>query len=194
MPAMSIPDPVSLDNLLSLHGRCAVVTGGSRGLGEAIVRRLAEAGASVVLTGRGREALQRVEAQVVAAGGTAVGIQADAARVEDARRVINLTVERFGTVDILVNNAAVFPASLATEMSEAVWDETVDTDLKGAFFTSQFAANAMIAAGRGAASSISCPWMHSGPLGCWWLMLRPKLACGLLPNPWPKSWPNTGYW
>ena len=74
MPAMSIPDPAPLNNLLSLHGRCAVVTGGSRGLGKAIVTRLAEAGASVVLTGRGRGALQRVEAQVVAAGGTAVGI------------------------------------------------------------------------------------------------------------------------
>jgi hypothetical protein len=118
--SLSIPDPLPLDGLLSLQGRCAVVTGGSRGIGEAIVRRLVEAGAAVVFTGRGREALQRVEAQVAAAGGKAVGVQADVSRIEDSRRVINLAVERFGRVDILVNNAAVFPGSLAMEMTEAV--------------------------------------------------------------------------
>ena len=64
-PSISIPEPQSFDSLLSLKGRCAVVTGGSRGLGEAIVRRLTQAGAAVVLTGRGREAMQRVEALVV---------------------------------------------------------------------------------------------------------------------------------
>lgn len=147
--SLSIPDHLPLDGLLSLQGRCAVVTGGSRGIGEAIVRRLVEAGAAVVFTGRGREALQRVEAQVAAAGGKAVGVQADVNHLEDSRKVINLAVERFGRVDILINNAAVFPGSSAMVMSEAVWDETFDTDLKGAFFASQFAAEAMIAAGRG---------------------------------------------
>lgn len=148
-PSVSIPEPPAFDNLLSLKGRCAVVTGGSRGLGEAIVHRLAQAGASVVLTGRGREALLCVEAKIAATGGQALGVQADMASLEDSQKVIDQTVERFGRVDILVNNAAVFPPSIFVEVSEKTWDYTVDADLKGAFFLAQFAARAMIAAGRG---------------------------------------------
>ena len=113
----TIPEPQPFDSLLSLKGRCAVVTGGSRGLGEAIVRRLAEAGASVVLTGRGHKALQQVEAVVNASGGQALGVRADLASLKDSQRVIDQTIERFGRVDILVNNAAVFPPSLSIEVS-----------------------------------------------------------------------------
>jgi NAD(P)-dependent dehydrogenase (short-subunit alcohol dehydrogenase family) len=108
-PSISIPEPTPFDQLLSLRGKCAVVTGGSRGLGEAIVRRLTQADAAVVLTGRGLEALQRVESQVASTGGKAVGVQADISRIKDSQKVIDLAVERFGHVDILVNNAAVFP-------------------------------------------------------------------------------------
>jgi NAD(P)-dependent dehydrogenase (short-subunit alcohol dehydrogenase family) len=146
---MSIPEPPPFDSLLSLKGRCAVVTGGSRGLGEAIVHRLSQAGAAVVLTGRGIEALKRVESKITAAGGQALGLQADVASLQDSQRVIDQAVERFGHVDILVNNAAVFPPSLAIEVSEATWDRIIDTDLKGAFFLAQYAAKAMIAAGNG---------------------------------------------
>ncbi len=145
----TIPEPVPFDRLLSLKGRCAVVTGGSRGIGEAIVLRLAEAGAFVVVTARGQGALEKVEAKVIAKGGQAVGLPADIGSIEDARRVIDLAVSRFGSVDILVNNAAVFPPCLSVEMTEALWDETVDTDLKGPFFLSKFAAAEMIKAGRG---------------------------------------------
>jgi NAD(P)-dependent dehydrogenase (short-subunit alcohol dehydrogenase family) len=90
--AISIPGPQPFDSLLSLKGRCAVVTGGSRGLGEAIVRRLAEAGAAVVLTGRGLEALRRVESEIKATGGQALGVQADLAILEDSRKVIDQAV------------------------------------------------------------------------------------------------------
>lgn len=113
------------------------------------MRRLAEAGAAVVLTGRGREALERVEAQVSAVGGKAVAVQADIGRIEDSQKVIALAVERFGRIDILVNNASVFPPCVAMEMTESVWDQTFDTDLRGAFFAAKLAAHAMIAAGHG---------------------------------------------
>ena len=103
----SIPKPAPLDELLSLNGKCAIVTGGRRGLGEAIVRQLAQAGAAVALTGRGGDALQRVESEINAAGGQAVGVQTDPASLKDSQNVIDRTVERFGRVDILVNNAAV---------------------------------------------------------------------------------------
>src|SRR5262245_20676208 len=147
--SISIPEAQPFDSLLSLKGRCAVVTGGSRGLGEAIVRRLSQAGASVVLTGRGLDALKRVESELAAAGGQAMGVQADVASLQDSQRLSDQAVERFGRVDILVNNAAVFPPSLFVEVSEDVFDHTVDTNLKGAYFLAQFAARAMISAGRG---------------------------------------------
>jgi len=119
-----------------------------RGLGEAIAQRLTQAGASVVLTGRGLEALQRVESQA-AAGGQALGLQADIGSLQYSQKVIDQAAERFGRIDILVNNAAVFPPSMFSEVSEEVWDQTVDTDLKGAYFLAQFAAKAMISAGHG---------------------------------------------
>ena len=76
-------------------------------------------------------------------------MQADLASLKDSQKVIDQTMERFGRVDILLNNAAVFPPSLFVGVSEKVWDETIDTDLKGAFFLAQFAAKAMISGGRG---------------------------------------------
>jgi len=148
-PSLSIPKPQSFESLLSLNDRCVVVTGGSRGIGETIVKRFVKAGALVVFTGRGIETLQRVEAEVSAAGGKAVGIQSDIRRIEDSQKLINLVVERFGQIDIMVNNAAVFPGSGAMEMAESVWDEIFDTDLKGAFFAAKFAAKAMMTAGHG---------------------------------------------
>jgi NAD(P)-dependent dehydrogenase (short-subunit alcohol dehydrogenase family) len=146
---ITIPEPPSFESLLSLKGRCAIVTGGSRGLGEAIVHRLSQAGASVVLTGRGLEALKKVEADITAAGGTALGVPSDMASLQDSQRLIDQTVQRFGRVDILVNNAAVFPPSLFIETSAETWDTTVDADLKGAYFLAQFAAKAMIKRGHG---------------------------------------------
>jgi NAD(P)-dependent dehydrogenase (short-subunit alcohol dehydrogenase family) len=137
-PAMSIPEPQSFDSLLLLKDRCAVVTGGSRGLGQAIVHRLSQAGASVVLTGRGSEALIQVESQINETGGRAMAVQADLGSLHDSQRVIDQAVERF-----------VFPPSIFVEVSESTWDTTVDTDLKGAFFLAQFAARMMIKAGNG---------------------------------------------
>jgi NAD(P)-dependent dehydrogenase (short-subunit alcohol dehydrogenase family) len=85
-PTFAIPDPIPFDQLLSLKGRCAIVTGGTRGIGEAVVLRLAQAGASVVVTARGQEGLTRIEAKVTAVGGQAAGIQADAAQMDDTQR------------------------------------------------------------------------------------------------------------
>jgi NAD(P)-dependent dehydrogenase (short-subunit alcohol dehydrogenase family) len=148
-PLLTIPEPTEQDRLLSLDGKCAVVTGGSRGLGEATVHRLARAGASVVFTARGADALQRVEKDLTATGATTLGVPADISSLEDSQRVIDTAVERFGTVDILVNNAALYNASTALETSEELFDNLVGADLKGAFFLAQYAAKAMIDAGKG---------------------------------------------
>lgn len=80
-PSLSIPETQPFADLLSLRGRVAVVTGGTRGIGAAIVRRMAQAGASVVVTGRGKPALKEIEAEIGAMGGSAIGVQADAGSV-----------------------------------------------------------------------------------------------------------------
>jgi NAD(P)-dependent dehydrogenase (short-subunit alcohol dehydrogenase family) len=145
----TIPEPTDWKDLLCLDGKCAVVTGGTRGLGEATVRRLAQAGAAVVFTGRGKDALAHVKDQLSADGHTVLGVQADVASLDDSRRVIEVATDRFGRVDILVNNAALYTPSFALETSEDLFDSVVGADLKGAFFLAQFAARAMIAAGGG---------------------------------------------
>ncbi len=81
------------------------------------MHRLSQAGASVVLTGRGLDALKKVESQLTASGGQALGVQADLANLQDSQRVIDQAKGRFGRVDILVNNAAVFPGAIFLEVT-----------------------------------------------------------------------------
>jgi NAD(P)-dependent dehydrogenase (short-subunit alcohol dehydrogenase family) len=145
----TIPKPTPFAQLMSLTGKNAIVTGGSRGLGEATVHRLAQAGANVLFTGRGADALKRVEEQITATGATAVGVQADIGNLEDSQRVVASAIERFGGVNILVNNAALYTPSFTLDTSEELFDSVVGADLKGAFFLAQYAAKAMIDAGGG---------------------------------------------
>ncbi|MFN2387451.1 MAG: 3-oxoacyl-[acyl-carrier-protein] reductase [Thermoanaerobaculia bacterium] len=114
--------------------RTAVVTGGSRGIGKAISRELASAGARVVLTfredsGRAEETV----AEIARAGGDAVAIAVDVREVEAVRALADRVGRDFGGADILVNNAGVIRDALFTFMKEEDWDYVLDIDLKGAF-------------------------------------------------------------
>lgn len=140
----TVPETKSLNDLLSLQGKVAIVTGGSRGIGKQIVSRFTEAGANVVITGRGLEALQKVEAEFRAKGFDVTHCQADVSNIADSQKVIDLAVKTYGRLDILVNNAASFPFCDALSMTEEVWDKCFDTDAKGTFFMSKFAAEQMI--------------------------------------------------
>src|SRR5687768_6959280 len=93
----------------SLAGQVAIVTGGSKGLGLAIARGLAEAGASVALAARSAETLDQAVKEIESAGGKAVGVATDVTDAAAVRALVDQTVEAFGTVDILVNNAGVAP-------------------------------------------------------------------------------------
>jgi glucose 1-dehydrogenase/2-deoxy-D-gluconate 3-dehydrogenase len=138
-----------LTDLLNLTGRVAVVTGAGRGMGSAIARRLAEAGARVVATDfRGEEVAAVVEG-IRAAGGSAVAVTADAASVDDAERVMGAAREAFGGVDILVNNAGLFPPAPLLEITPELWDRVHSVNLRGLFFHAQAAARQMIGQGRG---------------------------------------------
>lgn len=143
------PQPKALDKLLSLQGKTAVITGGSRGIGKQILTRFTEAGCKVVFTGRSLEALQAVEKEFKDKGFDVACFQADISSVEDSHKTIDFTVKKYGRLDILVNNAASFPFCDALSMTEETWNKCFDTDAKGSFFMSQAAAKEMIKEGHG---------------------------------------------
>jgi NAD(P)-dependent dehydrogenase (short-subunit alcohol dehydrogenase family) len=118
----------------SLDGKVAIVTGASRGIGRAIARRLAQAGAQVVVSSRKLENVQPVADEIVAAGGQALAVQAHVGSPDDVAALVARAVETFGRVDVAVNNAATNPhfGPLLTA-DEAQWDKILDTNAKGAF-------------------------------------------------------------
>ena len=130
--------------------RCAIVTGGSRGIGRAVAVALGGAGWRVVINYHSNAAAAEEAAGLVRqAGGEAAIIQADIGNLAQHAAVVDAAVSRFGRIDLLVNNAGVAPKVRADllEMGEESWDYVVDTNLKGPFFLSQRVARAMIDAG-----------------------------------------------
>lgn len=125
-------------------GKVAVVTGGSKGIGRAIALTLSAEGAKVMICSRHLEAAQVVVSEIQAAGGEGTAIQADMARRLDAEALIQGCVERFGRLDILVNNAAITKDGLVVRMKEEDWDAVLNVNLKGAFFTTRTALRPML--------------------------------------------------
>jgi NAD(P)-dependent dehydrogenase (short-subunit alcohol dehydrogenase family) len=131
----------------SLAGRRALVTGASRGIGRAIAVGLAQAGATVAVSGRHKAALDKVVAAIADAGGLAVPVVQDVARPEDCHAGVAQAVAALGGLDILINNAGMEEVRPSLEIDEALWDRILDTNLKGAFFCAQAAAAEMKRAG-----------------------------------------------
>jgi 3-oxoacyl-[acyl-carrier protein] reductase len=128
----------------SLEGKVAIVTGGSRGIGEAIATLLSERGAAVVVSGRDAARLQRAVATLEEHGGAALGVVADAGKREDADRLVEAARERFGRLDILVNNAGITRDGLLIRMKDDDWDRVMETNLRGAFLMTRAAAKLMV--------------------------------------------------
>ncbi len=118
---------------MSLAGKVAVVTGGSRGIGAAIVQALAEAGAAVTLCARNGEAAAAAAKAVEAAGGQALGIAADVGQPAEAERLITACLDRFGRLDILVNNAGITRDGLLLRLKAEDWDQVLAVNLTAAF-------------------------------------------------------------
>ncbi len=115
-----------------LDGRVALVTGGSRGLGRAMVEALAEAGASVALTSRTAEASESVAKKVAdAAGVKTLGLAAEVTRKEDVETSVARVLDTFGRLDILINNAGINIRGPIESLEEADWDAVINTNLKG---------------------------------------------------------------
>lgn len=132
----------------SLLGRKALVTGASRGIGEALALGLARFGADVAIAARDPAKLARVAAAIEATGRRAVPVAMDVSAVASVQAGVAAAAEALGGLDILLNNAGTEQVCPSLEVDEALWDRILDTNLKGAFFVAQAAAGYM-KAGQG---------------------------------------------
>lgn len=140
---------VSTKDLLDLTGKSALVTGAARGIGQAIARRLADAGASVVICDLDRSACAETLEMIQGAGGTATIVEADVSSSAQIDRLIKSSEDAFGGIDILVNNAALRGWATWDKITEEDWDRFMAVNLRGVFFLSQRVAHLMIERKRG---------------------------------------------
>jgi NAD(P)-dependent dehydrogenase (short-subunit alcohol dehydrogenase family) len=139
-----------------LAGKTAVVTGAGAGLGEAIARRFAAEGARVACVDVRAEPNRAVAGAIGADGGEALPLTGDVGRAEDAARVAEAVVARWGRIDVLVNNAGILPArESVVDATEADWDETLRVNAKGVFLMSRAIVPVMIRQGGGAVVNLS---------------------------------------
>ncbi|MEZ4507095.1 MAG: glucose 1-dehydrogenase [Thermomicrobiales bacterium] len=150
----------------SLAGRVAIVTGAGGGLGHGICDSLAAAGATVVAAGRTRESLDDTVALVTGNGGTAVARVCDISNEADIATLMRSVADEFGRIDILINNAAIYPRREWTEITAESWDDVMATNLKGYFLCSQAAFPYLKANGTGRIINIASITFFGG-----WSML-----------------------
>src|SRR5260370_3776590 len=149
---MAIPDvsEKSIAELVSLKGRNAVVTGGARGIGLAICERFAEAGANVLIGDLDEQLAQEAAERIAQQRGVnMIATLLDVADSGSIGSVATQAVRAWGSIDIWVNNAGIYPLSPALEMSDAMWDKVLDINLRGTFIGCREAARHMVQAGKG---------------------------------------------
>jgi NAD(P)-dependent dehydrogenase (short-subunit alcohol dehydrogenase family) len=141
--------------LFDLTGKVAIVTGGSRGIGKEMAEGLAEAGASLMLFARRAEWLDETLAEFKARGFDAVGKLGDVSKAEDAQAVARETVEKFGKIDILINNAGISWGAMPEEMPVEQWRKVLDVNLTGCFLMAQACGREMLKARSGSIINIA---------------------------------------
>ncbi len=140
------------ENLFSLKGKVAIITGASRGIGRAISRAFAEAGADLVVSSRNKRPpeLEKVAEEVRSLGRKALVIPAHVGKREDVENLVQKTLQEFGRIDILVNNAGANPIlSTMVDLEEEAFEKILEVNLKGAFLMSKAVAREMIKQGGG---------------------------------------------
>ena len=148
-------DKFPLEGRFSLDGRVAVITGGGTGIGRGAALVLAAHGADVVLSARRPEPLEATAHEVEALGRRALALPADVTKAEECQRIIDRTIEAFGRVDIVVNNAGGAETKSVMRWTEEEWHHVMDLNLGSVWFLSRAAATHMIEQGKGAIVNIS---------------------------------------
>jgi len=138
-----------LSGKYSLTDRVAIVTGASRGIGKAIALAFANAGADVVVASRTASDLEKTASEIKQVGRRALVVKTDISKKEEIEDLFAKTLEEFGTVDILVNNAAQLLMMLPSQLRDDGWDKMIDTDLKSCFISAREASKIMIKNGKG---------------------------------------------
>src|SRR5690554_7061771 len=141
---------------MRLEGKAAVVTGAGSGIGEAIAKLFAKEGAKVVVSDIVPERVDRVVKEITEAGGTAVGVVANVAAEEDVQKMIDTAVERFGTLDVLVNNAGIMDNFVpAHELTDELWERVLTVNLTGPMRTIRKALPIMMEKGGGSIVNVA---------------------------------------
>lgn len=138
-----------------LSGKVALVTGGRKGIGYAIAKRLALAGTNVAIASRNESEVKKAAQSLSAFGVESIGIGADVSNTAEAQQIPLTVIEKFNRLDFLINNAGVSIPTPALEVTEEIWDKILDTNLKGMFFCSQSACRQMIKQGGGTIINIA---------------------------------------
>lgn len=142
--------------MFDLSGQVALVTGASRGIGEAAARSLAKYGAKVVLAARSGSDVERIAADINGNGGQAIAVTCDVAKYEDVEKAIRACLDKFGTIDILVNNAGIIePISRIESSDPEAWSSVIDVNVKGVYFGLRAAVPHMLQKGSGTIINIS---------------------------------------
>jgi len=140
---------------MSLKGKAGIVVGASRGLGKGIAIGLAQAGADLAVTSRELKIIEKVAEEIKSWGGKMLPLQVDVARKEDIDIMVEKTLEKFGKIDFLFNNAGRITRVPAENFSEEDWDEELNVNLKGTFLCCQAVGRVMIKQKRGKIINIS---------------------------------------
>lgn len=147
---------------MRLKDKVAIVTGSSMGIGEAIADAFAAEGARLVINSRSQERARPVAERLAAGGADAIAVAADVTRKSECERLVSAAVERWGRLDVMVNNAGVNAIRPSLELSEADWRRVVDTNLTAVLFGSQAAGRQMLAQGNGVIINVSSIYGHTG--------------------------------
>lgn len=153
-----------VQELFDLNGKVAIVTGGSIGLGRQMAEALAEAGADLVLCARKKERCEKAAKELEALGADTLALGCDVKKPADVQAVVDATVERFGRLDILINNAGTSWGAPMEEMTLEQWNKVIETNLTGTFLFSQVAGKVMVPQKSGKIINItSVAGIHGAP-------------------------------
>jgi len=153
-------------SMFDLKGEKAIVTGGGQGLGREMALALAEAGADVAVVQRRVEVSEKVAEEIRKLGRDSFAMKVDVSKAEDVKNMVEAAKDRFGKIDILINNAGIDHHVSAEELSEEDWDRMIDINLKGVFLGSQMVGREMIKQRKGSIINIASM--------CAFIVVRPQ--------------------